>query len=144
MATEQRKIMLNPAELMAALRAFRSANPGRIPPGEIVECRCEDDHVALDIRGRDDVGPRNFSHRLSYESMCDVLIRFCIENNVPLPRRGKKSVQRDANTVVLKIRMEDEMLSAANYVTDALSGAKSRTVQPATARAAPQLAHATG
>jgi hypothetical protein len=123
MAVEQRKIILNPAEIVAALRAFRRANANRIPPGEIAGCRYEDDHVAIEIHDRDDFGPRNFSHRLSYETMCDVMVQFCLENNIPLPRRGKKSVLRSADGVILKVRIEDDMMNAANYAAKSLSSA---------------------
>lgn len=130
MATESRKIVLDPEETVAALRAFRAANPNRIPPGEIVATRVDDDCVTIDIRDRDDFGPRTVSHRLSYDSMRDVLIRFCLENSIPLPLRGQKSVMHVAGTLVLKIRIENDMLSSANYTSVPVAGRGPMPVQP--------------
>ena len=41
-----------------------------------------------------------------------LLVRFCLENNIPVPRRGEKKAQITDDTVILHIEFSTESVSA--------------------------------
>jgi hypothetical protein len=130
MAKETRQIMLNCDEMAAALGALRNAQPERIPPGRIIALRPDADGVTIDVRHRDDFGPLNGSHFLSAETVREAMIRFCLENNVPLPLRARKWVTCAGGDFVLQIHLESDMLTGVNYSSQSLAHFKGAAAQP--------------
>jgi hypothetical protein len=132
MAKEMRQIALDAEEMILALRALRTAQPHRVPPGQIHEIRGEaEGGVTIAVKHRDDFGPLHGDHQVPAETVREAMIRFCLENNIPLPLRGQKSAVCVGGEFVLQIQLESELLTGINYSSDALARFKGAAPRPA-------------
>jgi hypothetical protein len=120
MASETRQLTLDAEEMVAALRAYRAANPKRIPAGEILVIRGEADGITIELKNRNDFSATE-THKLSLETGREAVVRFCLENNIPLPLRGDKSMSCADGKFILDIRLESELLTGVNYTSESLA-----------------------
>jgi hypothetical protein len=94
MASEVRQITLTTEELTAAIDGYRRMTPGFLPAGKIVDCKPAGD-AGLTLTVETPVGTLTQATEVVIRGL-DLLkpmIRFCIENNIVLPRAGRKSVR---------------------------------------------------
>jgi hypothetical protein len=106
MPRERRQIALLNDELIEALRSYRRLEPTFLPRGEIVECTVAMDRsVVVRLEKLDRSMSKPVEVRLSPADLVEPLIRFCIENNIKLPRAGIKSVGFSDGELALCIRM---------------------------------------
>ena len=124
MAVELRRIILSRDELSSALVSFRRANEGSIPAGAIKDCEVGRDATCLiKIEPSSDSGDAMRDVTIAPPTLTDVLIRFCLENNVALPRSGRKRAVGHAGQAALEIHVDDvEMAGSGQPVA--------RKVQP--------------
>jgi hypothetical protein len=113
MAIEIRRIILSRDEIVSALVSYRRANEGSIPAGAIKDCEVGREASGLiKMQPGTESGELTRDVTISQAMLTDVLIRFCLENNVVLPRSGRKRAVGHAGQAALEIHVED--LAAAN------------------------------
>jgi hypothetical protein len=94
MPVERREIRLSNDEVMAAVSAYARLTPGILPSGKLQNVLvavsaarpCVTASVAL---VGDPSGPL-VAVSISYESIVELVIRFCQEEGIPMPRGGSK------------------------------------------------------
>ncbi len=122
MASELRYIVLSDAEFMTSLQSFRRTHKDFLPAGEIVkwsEGATQTVDVTMNIKGGSTVQEMVFT--IDQQQVIDIMIRFCMENNIPIPRAGvKKWSIRDAG-ITLSISLEGAELERANIDMAALA-----------------------
>ena len=91
MPLEQRRIILTPEELASAVRAYGRITPGVLPLGEILDCQLGGSPF-LRMSVKMTYGNNQVVANVDYDAAvaCDIAIRFCLENNIPIPLRGEK------------------------------------------------------
>ena len=108
MAIEMRRIFLSLRELVEATHSYLRANV------EIIGAV----HVTTVHLGKDGEMTVNFVRdtlpdsppgdvELHGEHVVSLLVRFCHENNIPLPRHGRKSVVTNGNSLALQVKIGD-------------------------------------
>ena len=108
MVEEIRKIILNQGELAMALEAFRRTNPQFLPAGKLVHCEVSSPtalKVAIEVVYGSTVQAMEIA--LESDSLLDPIIKFCIENNIVLPRSGRKIIKIKDNKLVLHVTIAD-------------------------------------
>lgn len=93
MVQEYRRITLNQEELTCAVGSYSRMTPQFLPEGKIVSCIPNPDgslSLVMDIPFGAVTKRTDFT--LKGLDVLRPLIRFCIENNIMLPRNGQKSI----------------------------------------------------
>jgi hypothetical protein len=106
MPKELRKIILSTEELIEALDSYKRTNFEFLPVGKIVSCEVKANGpvtVGLDIGGGTSVQAKQFTVRTP--DLLEPLIKYCIENNIMLPRNSRKSVLLGDDQAVLFLQM---------------------------------------
>ena len=103
MTRELRRIYFNVQELADAIGGFRKVDSKFLPPGKISDLEVAEEHVAIKIEMRyvDNLHVLDFV--IPYAKMTDILVNYCVERNVPLPRLSKRAVGLIEGEVVLEI-----------------------------------------
>jgi hypothetical protein len=108
MAREMRRIILSQQEFADALGSYRRAYQGFLPSGAIVECGVNSEAKArVKVQMATESGAEVRDFYLDQVAVTNVLIRFCIENNISLPRVGAKRAVAHAGEPSLEIRLGD-------------------------------------
>lgn len=129
MALEIRRIILAQDEVLAALKSYRRTNPDFLPQGDIVECKVNPD-VTLTAKLKMSYGKSEQIAEFPCDTatLTEILIRYCIENNVPIPRRGRKTAVHHGGHAALEIRLAGE--AAIDSISDSTySGLNEQSVQ---------------
>ncbi len=93
MVQEVRRIMLTPEELVSAFESYRRMTPGFLPEGRIVSCiPLGDGAIKVLLKMPENTLPTKSEFVFKDMDAVNPLIRFCIENNIMLPRSGQKSL----------------------------------------------------
>jgi hypothetical protein len=113
MPVENREIILNQEEVLLAVGSYTRTHPNEYPPGRVVAaaCRSTPDGVVVDA----DINPPNsgdqvIKSQLAGETVTEMLVRFSVEHNIPIPRAGRKTVRMAEAGLVLAISMEGAQL----------------------------------
>jgi hypothetical protein len=98
MPIERREIRLTGDELIQATSGYARFTPGVLPDGQILSVT-----VALTPQGQPVVTATVLLTEtpdrppievlLAYESLCELLIRFCRDEGIPMPRKSNKTAQ---------------------------------------------------
>lgn len=106
MPLELRKIFLTGDELIDGLKSFRRVNEDFLPQGDIVSTKINEDlTVGVSVRAAYRGGTQDADFTVGKDDLLEILIRFCIENNIPIPRQGAKKVIGVSNRLGLEIRV---------------------------------------
>jgi hypothetical protein len=89
---ERRYISLLEDELRQAVEAFRRVTPDVLPAGALRAVRVEGGGARPALTASVQVAEHVVDIRLRDTSVLGLLVRFCLENNVPIPKRGNKVV----------------------------------------------------
>jgi hypothetical protein len=122
MATELRYIILSNAEFTSSLQSFRRTHEDFLPNGEIVSWTAGENEtidITISIKGGSTVNQMIFT--IEAQHVIDILVRFCMENNVPVPRAGVKSWSIKKEGITLAIALEGRELERANTEMEALA-----------------------
>jgi hypothetical protein len=111
MVKEMRKIILTKDELITALDAYKRSDFEFLPPGKIIGCALkagEPVTVALETMYANKIQATEFN--LEPQRLLEPMIRFCLENNIVLPRNSKKSalIGDDQAALYIQIGMAGE------------------------------------
>jgi len=122
MASELRHITLSDAEFTSSLHSFGRTHKDFLPSGEIVDWIAGDNQtvdVTMSIKGGSTVNQMVFT--IEPQQVIDILVRFCMENNVPVPRAGEKKWSRREAGITLSIALSGSELERANIDMAALA-----------------------
>jgi hypothetical protein len=103
MVMDIRRVTLSEYELTAALVSYQRVTPEFYPTGKIIDCKPTADGKILATLENDSQSPRRWEVTLKPSDALKPLIRFCLENNIMLPRNGQKSVSIADNRVALYV-----------------------------------------
>lgn len=106
MVKELRKIILDNEEFVAALESYKRTNFEFLPAGKVIQCTLKANEpvvVGLETSSFNKIKTTDFT--FSPPELMEPLIRFCIENNVMLPRNSRKSVLIGDNQAVLFLQI---------------------------------------
>lgn len=109
MPTEIRKIVFNIDEVRWAVVDFCLRSNIALPHANIGELRVADDAAATVVIIFTTANPTHPNEiRLGRDQVAAALIRFCIDNQIPLPRHAQKvlQVQMPEQTVALMMKVE--------------------------------------
>jgi hypothetical protein len=95
MSIERREIILTGNELPDAVRAHARGETDFLPIGIITDIAVHTDEepVAVTIKLQGAAAAEPVRVLLDKDKCMDVLLRFCLERNIPLPRAGRKLVK---------------------------------------------------
>lgn len=108
MPVEIRRIILSEEELKRALNSYRRMTKGFLPDGDFEQVEVKNDgtlnvKIGMNYSGQEKMA----DFEVTSDHACDILIRFCVENNIPIPREGTKKPIEAAGRLVLQIRLSD-------------------------------------
>jgi hypothetical protein len=106
MVQDIRNVILSLDEVHSAFVCYQRISPGFLPRDTIAGCRTGENAVILTV----DIAAGTTRQRgeLTFKGI-DVLkplIRFCIENNIMLPRDGRKSIIIEPDRIMLHIELD--------------------------------------
>jgi hypothetical protein len=138
MAQDIRNIILSLDEVLSAFACYQRVTPTFLPNGIIVGCRTTKESVILSLRAQNGDASDRSDVALTGLDVLKPLIRFCIENNIMLPREGRKSLIIESNRIIMHIELDlsAEISEARNpahrgYVEAAKNQRTVRTTIPA-------------
>lgn len=116
MPRETRQIILSDEELLQAIRSYRRVRPAVLPQGDILSTSLETiegGHTRLNVVVQMRYGTSQLEAVIGLQEadLLALLIRFCLENNVPVPRRGEKSVASMDGEVALLVSFATNLAS---------------------------------
>ena len=112
MPIEKRQILLSSEELVHAIEAYRNVNPTFLPQGDLLKAEVgpgTEAHAPADVEVTVSICMRygDRKHRVDLTiptaDIVSLLIRFCLENNVPVPRLGTKAAALMNGALALRI-----------------------------------------
>jgi hypothetical protein len=120
MVQEYRRIVLSTDELASALEIYRRIAPDFLPEGEVVRCVVtEYGVVKLTMEVKREGAPPNQSYlTLQAADILKPVIAFCLENKLPLPKTGRKFIEMQRGSVVLRIELNIEVAVPVTYSDD--------------------------
>jgi len=113
MPVELRRIIFTQEELCIALATLQRSDGKGLPQGDIAALKIGEDGsllISITVPGSDQPSKKT----LSAEQMSNLLIRFCVQNKIPLPREGEKSSVVHENGVALLVKSGDLEAEAAD------------------------------
>ncbi len=122
MASELRQIVLSDEEFTSSLNSFRRTHVDFLPNGEIVKWEAGGNgtlDVTVNIKGGSTINKMTFT--IEPHDVIDILVRFCMENNIPIPRAGDKTWRSGDNGITLSIALVGGELERANIDLAALA-----------------------
>jgi hypothetical protein len=108
MATELRRIFLSAQELRDAAHSYLRVNVELVGSVTVTAVQAgKDETLSVRFVRPNQPGKPKGDIVLQRDQAVDVLVRFCHENNIPLPRRGLKSVVANGDSVALQIKLAE-------------------------------------
>jgi len=116
MPTERRQIILSTDEVLQAIQAYRRMAPEFLPRGSILGFRLDGPEApggapALTVSVEMAYGRTHQATEVRAEEadVLQMLIRCCVENNIPIPRRGAKRAALVGGALALLIDHTGEL-----------------------------------
>ncbi len=106
MVQDMRRIILSEEELVSAIESYRRMTPSFLPEGTVKTCAPSDAHVSVTLQVPAGNSTNDVELKLSCADLLKPLIRFCLENNIILPRDGKKVALISQGQVILGITLD--------------------------------------
>jgi hypothetical protein len=97
MPIEQRQIMLSEAEVLQALESYRRTRTDFLPNGDVTGLALKPPprdgsvHLVVSVVMVYGQTRHTISIEIAEADVVHLLIRFCLENNIPIPKIGRKS-----------------------------------------------------
>jgi hypothetical protein len=105
MPWEARQIGLSTAELLDAVQSYRRRVEDFLPRGQITRCVPSDAAVQVTVEASYSGTTHKLDYQIDPETLREVAVRFCIANNIPIPRAGEKRVRITGEGIVLEITL---------------------------------------
>jgi hypothetical protein len=108
MPIERREVRLDNTELMQAVASYALQTPGVLPNGNLVRVQVVHaapgaPSVTAAVCPSAEPQASPIEVRLSHDSVLELLVRFCKEEGIPVPRSGAKAVTVIAGLLTLVI-----------------------------------------
>jgi hypothetical protein len=111
MPREHREIIFSLQELESAVRSYARVTPRFLPVGEQIACSPDaSGGLAITVHATYGATVQEMVIEVRPEDIEALLIRFCLENNVMLPRAGQKRVVGHEDGLALFIDLEQAMV----------------------------------
>ncbi len=114
MPTEKRQIIFSKDEVMQALRAYRLTHHDFLPSGDVIEFTLKPTaggggvHLTVACNLIYGETRQTINIEVADADVVELLIRCCLENNIPIPRMGQKSANAVDGMLALIIRYDEE------------------------------------
>ncbi len=111
MLTEYRKLVFPDSELIQAITAHDEVSMKFLDSKDLVKVEATaspDLKIVAKLRGKDG---RDESVQLEYSYVVAAMVRYCVEQKIPLPRRGEKLIELDDGKLALSISMDGSSVS---------------------------------
>ena len=119
MPIEFRRIVLDDDELILALRAFRRVRKELLPQGEILDVKPADDGgITIRVESPMPADDNVTTVTLPTKYLVSAMVRFCIENNIVIPRQGKRSAGHTTKGWALEMLLTGAELEHTGLVAD--------------------------
>ena len=104
MPYETRRISLSDDELFQAVALFQRLHPLELPLVHLVSVRVHENHIEATLRPSSDSTARSIV-ALTPALSARVLVAFCLEGKIPLPRQADKTfcVENGRATLLIKV-----------------------------------------
>lgn len=110
MPKEFRQIFFSQEELTEAVIAHNRIEEDKVLYGDLASCVLgEDLIIRVECRIRDGDTLRSLTVNLTEDFTREALIRYCLENNIPIPRSGSKQLRLVEDEACLEIRLKPEI-----------------------------------
>jgi hypothetical protein len=106
MAQDIRNIILSLDEVLSAFACYQRVTPAFLPGSAIVGCKTLNNAIVLSVETLQDDIKQNSELCLAGIDLMRPLIRFCIENNIMLPREGRKSLMIESDKIIMHIELD--------------------------------------
>jgi len=104
MVEELRKIILSHDEVLLALESFRRVAPTFLPSGKIVQWRSgPDSTMIIELGSADAPDAKGEEISLKTSDLFEPTVKYCIANNIMLPRNSRKCVRIEKDRVALYV-----------------------------------------
>ena len=134
MPREIRKIILDDEELIQALMSYRRVREDLLPPGQILSVKPDGKNDAvIDIEFKFGPNERRDLFTLKNQKLVDALIRFCIENNIVVPRQGKRAAHHQNGFWILEMHLSGDELEHTGLARVADGASRASLKKPALA-----------
>jgi hypothetical protein len=115
MPIERREITLLPTELVDAVASYLRMSQSRYPQGRIVAVNPEQTQAGPVVHV--EVNPPNCGDQIVTTQIhppaaLEMFVRFCNENNIPLPRSGRKLLRANGGSLAMLIVMDNGAITA--------------------------------
>src|SRR5262245_48705032 len=105
MPWEARQIGLSIAEVLDAVQSYRRRVEDFLPGGQITRCVPTEAAVQVTVEASYSGTTHKLDYQIDPDTLREVAVRFCIENNIPIPRSGEKKVRITGEGIVLEIAL---------------------------------------
>ena len=105
MPWEARQIDLSITEVLDAVQSYRRRVDDFLPRGAITRCVPLESAVQVTVEASYSGTTHKLDFQIDPDTLREVAVRFCIENNIPIPRSGDKKVRVTAEGIVLEIAL---------------------------------------
>jgi len=107
MPKEFRQIVFSREELADAVVAHNRIEEDKVLYGDLASCVLgEDLIIRVECRIRDGGNLRSLKVNLTEDFALEALIRYCLENNIPIPRSGSKQLRLIDDEACLEISIK--------------------------------------
>jgi hypothetical protein len=119
MPSERRQIILSKNEVLQAIQAYRRTRTNFLPHGEVAGFTLKPAAGDSGVRLTVDVGMvygqtrQTIAIEATEADVVDMMIRCCLENNIPIPKAGRKSAGVVDGMLALIIYSDDTSPGAA-------------------------------
>lgn len=122
MAAELRFIILSDTDFRSAIQSFRRSHPGFLPDGAVERWTAVEDHtLELNVAVKGGASTNNVPFKIESHHVVEILVRFCMENNIPIPRAGRKCWIVKDGRIGLRINLGEQEVSVAYAELEALA-----------------------
>lgn len=106
MARDIRNIILSLDEIQSAFTCYQRVTPEFLPASTIVGCKTLANAIVLSVETPQGETLESSELCVTGIDLMRPLIRFCIENNIMLPREGRKSLIIEPDKIILHIELD--------------------------------------
>lgn len=115
MPIELRRIILSTDELERAVNSYRRITNELLPDGDVDTISVNPDGtLQITVNMSYSTPSKRADFDINTDHVRDMLIRFCLENNIPIPRNGEKKPLEHEGRLVLQVRISDLEQDAAS------------------------------
>jgi len=107
MVQDIRHIILSFEEVILSFESYLRMNPDFMPKGTVItDCRSANGAIIVNTKLPIGGGEQLTEFRFSEIDILKPIIRFCIENNIMLPRNGKKTIVIEEKRVIMRVELD--------------------------------------